>query len=222
MVEEQITSIKTSKASIKSAITSKGVACDEVLANYATRIKAIPTGTTLPDGTKFKGSTATHFPKLVFASLTTCAAMFYDCQDLIDIESIDTKAATNMSNMFYNCIALTSVPSLNASKVTNITNLCFGCTALTQFPISGSVDFGAVTSAANAFTHCTKLSYMRVDNIGCDLTLSDCPLDAESIDYILSHLKEVTGKTLTLGETNLAKVTEAQKTAATTKGWTLA
>lgn len=41
---EKLDSIATSKAAIKAAIQEKGVSCDDTLAEYANRIKAIPTG----------------------------------------------------------------------------------------------------------------------------------------------------------------------------------
>ena len=39
---EKLDSIATSKAAIKVAIQEKGVSCDDTLAEYANRIKAIP------------------------------------------------------------------------------------------------------------------------------------------------------------------------------------
>lgn len=41
---EKLDSIAASKAAIKAAIQEKGVSCDDTLAEYANRIKAIPTG----------------------------------------------------------------------------------------------------------------------------------------------------------------------------------
>lgn len=41
---EKLNSISASKAAIKAAIQEKGVSCDDTLAEYANRIKAIPTG----------------------------------------------------------------------------------------------------------------------------------------------------------------------------------
>ena len=41
---EKLDSIIASKAAIKAAIQEKGVSCDDTLAEYANRIKAIPTG----------------------------------------------------------------------------------------------------------------------------------------------------------------------------------
>ena len=42
--KEKLDSITASKAAIKAAIQEKGVSCDDTLAEYANRIKAIPTG----------------------------------------------------------------------------------------------------------------------------------------------------------------------------------
>lgn len=44
---EKLDSIAASKATIKAAIQEKGVSCDDTLAEYANRIKAIPTGVNL-------------------------------------------------------------------------------------------------------------------------------------------------------------------------------
>ena len=44
---EKLDSILTSKAAIKAAIQEKGVSCGDTLAEYANRIKAIPTGSSI-------------------------------------------------------------------------------------------------------------------------------------------------------------------------------
>ena len=44
---EKLDSIIASKAAIKAAIQEKGVSCDDTLAEYANRIKAIPTGSSI-------------------------------------------------------------------------------------------------------------------------------------------------------------------------------
>lgn len=44
---EKLNSIAASKAAIKAAIQGKGVSCDDTLAEYANRIKAIPTGSSI-------------------------------------------------------------------------------------------------------------------------------------------------------------------------------
>lgn len=45
--KEKLDSIAASKAAIKAAIQEKGVSCDDTLAEYANRIKAIPTGSSI-------------------------------------------------------------------------------------------------------------------------------------------------------------------------------
>ena len=44
---EKLDNIAASKAAIKAAIQEKGVSCDDTLAEYASRIKAIPTGSSI-------------------------------------------------------------------------------------------------------------------------------------------------------------------------------
>ena len=61
-------------------------------------------------------------------------------------------------------------------------------------------------------------------NFKVSLSLSTCNnLTNDSIMVVINGLQTVTStQTLTLGSTNLAKLTEAEKKIATDKGWTLA
>ena len=59
----------------------------------------------------------------------------------------------------------------------------------------------------------------------CNLDLSPCPaLTHDSLMNVINKAADVTSspKTLTLGATNLAKLSDAEKAIATGKGWTLA
>ena len=61
-------------------------------------------------------------------------------------------------------------------------------------------------------------------NLKVDLDLSPCPnLTKESLLNVFNEAADVTSspKTLTLGSTNLAKLTDEDKAIATNKGWTL-
>ena len=78
---------------------------------------------------------------------------------------------------------------------------------------------------SNAFSGCSKLENITVDGfLGSNMKFSDCPLlTHDSLMSIINHLATVSEtKTLTLGATNLAKLTDAEKTKATEKGWSLA
>ena len=44
---EKLDNIAASKAAIKAAIQEKGVSCDDILTEYANRIKAIPTSSSI-------------------------------------------------------------------------------------------------------------------------------------------------------------------------------
>ena len=87
---------------------------------------------------------------------------------------------------------------------------------------TGSVAF------SDTFGTCEKLQNITVEGvIGQNVNLSLCPLlTHDSIINIISCLQDLTGtgntRTLTLGATNLAKLTDAEKAVATEKGWTLA
>ena len=77
----------------------------------------------------------------------------------------------------------------------------------------------------NCFYNCSSLKTITGNpNFKVSLKLSPCPnLTHDSIMVVINGLQTVTSKqTLTLGSTNLAKLTEADKKIATDKGWTLA
>ena len=100
--------------------------------------------------------------------------------------------------MFYNCTSLTSVPLFDTSNVTNMGRMFDGCTSLTTL---------------GGFT-----------GLKVNLDLSSCPLlTKESILNVFNKAANVKSspKTLTLGTTNLNKLTSSEKAIATNKGWIL-
>ena len=122
--------------------------------------------------------------------------MFYKCLKLTSIPALDTSNVTNMTSMFYNCLKLTSIPALDTSKVTSMTYMFYNCPSLTEIHMTGmSVDFNI--SDSTQFTE-------------------------SALVEILNNLATVTStRTLTMGSTNLAKLTDEEKAIATNKGWTL-
>lgn len=123
---------------------------------------------------------------------------------------------------------------------------CDGCTSLTSFTVPANV----TTVSAYAFGSCTSMTYLYLPSTITSLTASainTCTalenielgqdwnlsvnfsftsnLTADSMVTMFNSLKDLTGstaKTLTLGSTNLAKLTDEQKAIATNKNWTLA
>ena len=76
----------------------------------------------------------------------------------------------------------------------------------------------------NIFSGCTNLKSILMTNIGANLDISaSTQFEREDLLVILNNLKTLTeAKTLTMGTTNLAKLTDEDKAIAINKGWTLA
>ena len=99
--------------------------------------------------------------------------------------------------MFQTCYALQTVPSFDASNVTNM---------------------------GTTFSGCYSLVDINMYNMKVAFELKNSTLlTREALVKVLNNLATVTAsKTLTLGTTNLAKLTDEDKLIATNKGWTLA
>lgn len=143
--------------------------------------------------------------------------MFYGCYGLTSIPLLDTNKVENMIGMFYNCFALTTIPQLDTSKVPNTSRMFSGCRALTTVP---ALDVSNVTETFDMFEGCTNLKSILMTNIGANLDISaSTKFEREDLLVILNNLKTVTSsKTLTMGATNLAKLTDEDKAIATNKG----
>ena len=101
--------------------------------------------------------------------------------------------------MFINCTSLVSIDKLIISEKATGTNL------------------------ARMFDSCSALENVIFEGvIAADISLSGSPLlSHDSIMSLLNCMKTGGAGTVTLGETNLAKLTDAEKAIATEKGWTL-
>lgn len=184
-------------------------------------------------------------PSINTSKVTDMSYMFNSCQQLTTIPLLDTSNVTNMSYMFSSCFGLTSIPQFNTSKVTNMGFVFFGCRNLTTIPLLDTSNvtnmtymfngcqylttvpaFNAsnVTNMGNMFESCTNLKSILMTNIGVNLNISaSTQFERSDLLVILNNLKTVTEtKTLTMGATNLAKLTDEDKAIATNKGWTLA
>ena len=166
-------------------------------------------------------SSLTSVPLFDTSNVTNMSYMFYRCSSLTSVPLFDTSKVTNMNSMFSDCSSLTSVPLFDTSNVTNMISMFYYCSSLTSVPL---FDTSNVTNMINMFYGCSKLKTIHMINIGVDLDISSSTLfTREALLEIIGNLKTVTRtKTLTMGATNLAKLTEEDKAIATNKGWTLA
>lgn len=203
---------------------------------YAEVVVNVPSGSggntlkNLLDATKstyylFRYYTGTSVDDLIqpndTENVTNMYGMFQNCYNLITVQQLNTSNVNNMSYMFSNCPKLTAIPLLNTSNVVQMLNIFSECKNLTTIP---QLDTSNVTSMNNMFRGCSNLKSILMTNIGANLDISaSTQFERTDLVTILNNLKTVTStNTLTMGATNLAKLTDEDKAIATNKGWTLA
>lgn len=133
----------------------------------------------------------------------------------------DTSNVTNMSNMFSDCSSLTSIPQLYTSNVTDMAYMFNNCPWLTSIP---QLDTSNVTDMRSMFSGCLRLKSILMTGMKISFNISaSTQFETSDLVTILNNLATITStETLTMGATNLAKLTDEEKAIATNKGWTLA
>ena len=170
---------------------------------------------------------------------------FYGCTSLTSVK-IGNSVTRIGNHAFYGCTSLTSVKIGNS--VTGIGDYAFySCTSLTSVKIGNSV----TGIGYSTFAYCTSLTSVKIGNnvtsmtystfMGCrnleNVTLENgfagngLDLSAStkfSVDTMIAMFNALADRTglsaytLTLGNTNLAKLSNEQIAIATEKNWTLA
>lgn len=206
---ENVQKVKNAHAALKTAIASKGV--------------AVPEGTKLTDMPALVEQISTEpvptNPRAVFAGDESTSIVVP--KTLV----VDMLAMTNLKYCFYNCQYLTSLvlPAGFGQAATTIR----GCFQNSQSLKSLTLPDGFGQNSTNnqsCFSFCTALTTITGNpNFKVSLSMSSCSkLTHDSIMVVINGLQTVTTtQKLTLGSTNLAKLTEADKKIATDKGWTL-
>ena len=165
----------------------------------------------------------TNIPEIDTSNVTNMEGIFYYCQSLTTVPKMNTSQVTNVYYMFYDCRTLTSIPILDISNVTDMYNMFYGCSSLTTIP---EMNTSNVIGTYDAFGGCTSLTDLGgFIGLKCNLDLSASSLIThDSLVNVINKAADVTASpaTLTLGSTNLAKLTDEEKGIATAKGWTLA
>ena len=154
--------------------------------------------------------------------------MFYACSSLTTIPQLDTSNGTNFGAMFNGCSALTSILQLSTSNGTNFNGMFSVCTALTTISLLNMSSMSG-TSCINMFYNCTALENVTFEGTipvrGNITVFSTCPnLTVESLMSFINALTNMNSNatyTITIGSTNLAKLTEEQIQIATDKRITL-
>ena len=177
-------------------------------------------------GGKCKGSTATSFDGCWqfddTANVTSMNGMFGNCSSLKTVPQLYTSKVTDMSFMFFGSKKLKTVPQFDTSNVTNMGDMFGSCGYLETVP---QFDTSNVTNMDGMFYRCDYIKQIHMININANLDISySTRFTREALNEIIGNLKAQTSgtKTLTMGSTNLAKLTDEDKAIATNKGWTLA
>lgn len=162
----------------------------------------------------------TSIPLIDTSKATIARYMFWYCSELTNVPSLDFSNVTDATGMFFHCENLTSIPSIDTGKVTNMKNMFASCSKLTTIP---ALDVSNVTNMEEMLYRCPNLTAVSILNIGSSLDISaSTNFTREALVEIIGNLKTVSiTKTLTMGSTNLAKLTDDDKAIATNKGWTL-
>ena len=153
----------------------------------------------------------------------SCREMFNGCTSLTSVPNMDTSYVNDMYYMFYGCSSLTTIPEIATSNVNTMERMFEGCSSLTSIP---EMMASNVTNATDMLHRCTNLTDLGgFVGLKCTLNLSYCPkLTHDSLMAVIDKAADVTASpaTLILGANNIAKLTDAEKAIATSKGWTLA
>ena len=176
-----------------------------------------------------------------FEHTTNAAYMFYKC-GIKEFREIDIPLATNMSHFFHDCSA-TIIGNINAPSTAHVDEFFWNCSVNVlgdvYAPKATSVDY-FFDWTSNLVT-CGKLtlgsyqnnifySTSNIENFGGLVGLSVSfdfssltKLTKQSLINIMNEAATVTGgQVLTFGSVNLSKLTDAEKSIAINKGWTLA
>ena len=155
-------------------------------------------------------------------------SVFYYCTSLTSLTLPDGfgRIAENLYLCFYHCDSLTSLtlPDGFGRTATNMNSCIASCPALTSLTLPDG--FGrTATLTSSCLGYCPELTTITGNpNFKSSIDLSrSTKLTHDSIMVVINGLQTVTSsKKLTLGSTNLAKLTDEEKKIATDKGWTLA
>ena len=239
-ISEEIQRLKQAKSNMKAAIISKGVTVDDSLTidAYADLISNIVVNQYTEEtisvgdyGMKFAYATWESIPSfLSFSKVWNFEGMFYNNINLTGATLTITEAMVCTSS-FAGCRRLKEVTRNGAGRVADTINMFYGCGSLTSATIGGYWEHLSV--ADNMFYGCSSLTdFSGLRNVRLSLNLSPCSsLTQTSLLNTIDGLYDFTGNglnpgssqgTLTLGATNINKLTDEQKAIATNKGWTLA
>ena len=158
----------------------------------------------------------------------SCSSMFSTCFELKEIPNINTQNVTSFSGTFNNCKRIQEV-SLNTENATSFYLMFQLCESLKN---AGTLNCSKATRSSDVygiFAGCVNLEsvifdgeFPVFDNV--NILHQSEKITKESLVSLINALvnKKTTTCTVTIGSTNLAKLTDEQKAIATAKNIVLA
>lgn len=169
-------------------------------------------------------------PLFDVSKVTSAEGMFLFCENLREIPegmTFPKLVKTGGQYGMFERSGITRIPEgMIPGKIVDATKMFSECSNLTEI---SKLDLSEITQDVKVFgilTNCESLTTLGgFTGLKVNLTLSYCPnLTHDSLMNVINEAADVTAspKTLTLGSTNLAKLTDDEKAIATNKGWVLA
>jgi len=174
---------------------------------------------------KFRNDKDLIFCPLVDTSkANNMQAMFSNCTNLMQVPLLNTANVMHFDDMFYNCTSLTTIPQFDTTNLYSAQLMFGGCSQLISLPL---FDFTKAEQLRSMLLACSELVELGgFTNLAVNLDLSSSrKLSVDSLMNVINQAKDLSetdNATLTLGTTNIAKLTEEQIAIASAKGWTLA
>lgn len=167
----------------------------------------------------------TFKPKYPIIAVGDASYMFDGC-GLVDFDFVaneiemDLSSATSLTYIFRECKGIKRLGVIDCNGCKNLNRLFYSCKVVTidKFIVNENITY------SNTFDYASALENITIEGvIGQNgFNVSFCPLTHDSLMSIINALKNgVSGLTCTLGTTNLAKLSDAEKKVATDKGWAL-
>lgn len=196
----------------------------------------------------FRGQYLTiEFPTFNTSKVTSAGYAFADCFEEekhigegCTAPYLDLSRVTSITGMFaYEHASgdnmhsrLKTIPLYDFTSVTILTNLFKGCGCLESIP---ALNFSSIPETSSAFIYsgvngwtadCYSLKEINILDIHYNFQISaSTQFTREALVHIIDNLRDMTGstaKTLTMGSTNMAKLTDEDIAVATAKNWTIA